>query len=580
MESRMYQNKLNLIITILILFQAQFLYSQDSIPKGYFRSPLDIPLLLSGNFGEMRSNHFHTGLDFKTLGFEGQKIYAVADGYVSRIKVQAGGYGNAIYITHPNGYVSVYGHLQKYSGDMAAYLLENQYKQRTFELNLFPPADRFVIKKSDVIGISGNTGNSGGPHLHFEIRNGKNEHALNPLLFGFEVKDDIAPKVYSVAVYPLNSFSFVKGSNRFFINEIKNGLPSSKTVEAYGEIGFGIEVNDYLNDSQNRCGVYTQELFVDSNLVFSYKMNELDFSELRYIQSHYDYGYKQESNDYIQKSFVEPNNKFSNYSNVKNRGIVEVNDGEKHKVKYVLTDAYQNTTKIAFDIIGKKPLDFETLSTQNKYTQAMPWKIENTFEDEEIKLIIPQLALYDDLFFNYSMDSSSNGIYSGLHHVHTDKIPLHKSAHLWIKSKNLPENLETKAVIASVSGTIEKPVYYSTGGDFDSGWVHTSISSFGDYAIVVDTIAPSITPINIKDSLNMKNLKSIRIKITDGLSGIKEYVGLIDNEWVLFRYDAKSNLIFYEFSDNKIKQGTNHNLFLKVTDNKDNIALYETSFVW
>jgi hypothetical protein len=567
-------------ILALLLFTTQFLSAQNEYPKGYFRSPLDIPLLLSGNFAEMRSTHFHTGLDFKTQGEEGFNIYSIADGYVSRIKVQAGGYGNAIYITHPNGYVSVYGHLQKYSDAISEYVQSEQYRRKSFELNLFPPADKFLLKRGDVIGLSGNTGRSGGPHLHFEIRDARTEHPLNPLHFGFDVTDNIAPKAYSIAVYPLSNYSFVEGESTVFISTIQNGKPVHNPIEAYGELGFGIRANDFLNGSNNKCGLYSLELFVDSTLVFSYIMDELDFGEVRYILSHYDYQYKKEKRRYIQKSFVAANNKLSNYRNVKDQGIVEIYDDSIHQIEYVLTDAYKNTTKIAFQIQGKKPDNIDSLVAKNEYTQAMPCKIENTFENEELQLIIPKNALYDDLFFDYSKEDSVPGIFSSLHHVHSDIVPLHRHVQLKIKAKNLPDSLQSKALIVSVNGENGSSKMYGASGEYNLGWVSTKVRAFGDYAVGVDTISPSIIPINIQDSAMMDQAESIRFKIIDDLAGITKYEGFIDGEWVLFRHDAKSNLIWYEFADNKISRGSYHNLLLNVIDDKNNEAKYEAMFYW
>ena len=568
-----------LSLLLIILFLTTNSAAQDTLPKGQFRSPLEIPLLLSGNFGEMRSTHFHTGLDFKTGGEEGQPLYAVADGYVMRIKVQAGGYGNAIYLSHPNGYTSVYGHLQRYNDSIGQFVLAKQYEKESFEVNLWPTKIMFPIKKGDVIGYSGNTGRSGGPHLHFEIRDAKTEHPINPLLLGFEVKDNLAPTIYSYAVYPINNYSFIEGHNQQLVKNYKKGA-AKDTLEVWGELGFGIRTNDYLNGSNNKCGVYIMELWVDTNLVFTYKIDDLDFNELRYIKSHYDYHYKKETGKYMQKAFVAPNNKFSKYGSLINDGVVNVQDGDTIDVKFVLLDAYRNKSELNFVVKGVTPDSIDNRIAKNEYTQAMPWKIANSFETEDLKIEIPKGALYEDLFLNYSVEDSVVGFWSNVHEIHKDIVPLGKAMTISIKTDSVNFDLFDHMCLVSVVG--DKPPYktYGVGGDFFDGWVTGKVSTFGKYAVGVDTIPPEYTLLNLTDSTDMTEQESIKIKMKDDLSGVKKYVGRIDGHWVMFRHDAKSNLLFYQFSDAKIEKNTYHTLVLELIDNRDNATIVEKVFYW
>lgn len=252
--------KSSAIITLLLVLSLSS--SAQEYPQGYFRSPLDIPIFLSGNFGEIRSNHFHAGLDMKTESVEGKNIYAVADGYISRIKIGHGGYGKTLYITHPNGYTSVYAHLQSYEGEIGEYVLKAQYKKESYEIELFPGKNALLITKGDVIALSGNSGGSGGPHLHFELRETDTETPVNPLLFGFDIKDDIKPTIKKIGIYPVPGKGSANGSDNPKLIELSggNGVYKLGTLKMSGQIAMGLEVLDKLNGSSNRCGVYSIEL--------------------------------------------------------------------------------------------------------------------------------------------------------------------------------------------------------------------------------------------------------------------------------------------------------------------------------
>ena len=563
-------------IVLLILLTTSILNinSQNKFPKDYFRSPLDIPMLLSGNFAELRSSHFHSGIDIKTQGTTGYKIYAIADGYISRIKVSPWGYGYAIYMVHPNGFTSVYGHLSAYNTEIQDYVKKLQYKKHSFSINAFPPKDKFAYKKGDVIGFTGNSGSSGGPHLHFEIRITKTEHPVNPLLFGFNVIDTIPPRLFKLAIYPRSSNSLIAGKNKMYIsntnkNEGTYYINNKKPVEVNGEIGFGIETNDYLNNSHNKCGVYSIELRFDNELIFSTELDEISFSEQRYILSYYDYAYKMDNSKYMQKLFIDPNNKLSIYNVTKNRGIVNISDTNIHIVSCILTDVYNNKTKLNMKVKGSATSPIET-STLVEYSKAMPYQMENTFEADGIKVTIPKNALFDKLFFNYTLLDSISGLYSDIHQVHNPNTALYKRYKLEIEAKNIPEKLQSKALIARISDNKALPISHSVGGKWENGYVVTNIREFGDFAVTVDTIAPIVKAINISNGKNMSKLSSIRFKISDDLSGISKYEAYIDDMWVLLRYDAKNNIVKYLFSDNKIEKGKDHTLKIKVVDAKMN----------
>ncbi len=568
-------HKITYIVLLLLFCSKIGIYSQSKLPDNYFRSPLDIPLFLSGNFGELRSTHFHSGIDIKTQGSTGHNVYSVAKGYVSRIKISSGGYGNAIYITHPNGYTSVYGHLQSFNKTIQNYVNNMQYKKHSFSVNLFPPKDKFQLKKGDIIGLSGNSGSSGGPHLHFEIRETKTEYPVNPLLFGFNIEDTIPPNVFNIAIYPKNSKSLIHGKNRMYIQKATKrdniyGINGNKPINVSGEIAFGIEANDYLNGTFNKCGLYSTKLYFDSVLIYFSELKNLSFAEQRYVLSYYDYTYKYNNKKYIQKSFLDPNNKSHVIKDNLYRGIVSISDTNIHTVSYILTDAYNNTSNISFKVKGNDASQI-TDNSVTEYTKAMPYQIENNFEAVGVRLTIPKYALFDKLFFKYELlKDSIPQLYSKLHRIHNPGTPLLKFYKLRIKAIGLPENLRNKALIALVSENKKSPVFYSEGGKWEDGYIVANVREFGDFAIVLDTIPPTIKALNISDGKNMTKNKSVRFMIKDELSGIAKYEGFIDDKWVLFRYDSKNNIIEYRFSDNTIDKGKNHLLKLRVTDNRGN----------
>ena len=577
----MIYNKLFFLISFI--FCSNFVFSQADYPQDYFRSPVDIPIYLSGNFGEIRSAHFHSGIDIKTQGVVGKNVYAAADGYISRIKVSPSGYGNALYITHPNGYVSVYGHLQSFKTIVEKYVLEQHYSKKKFSINLFPSSDKFPVSKGEIIGQSGNSGFSGGPHLHFEIRDAKTENPINPLLFGFEISDNISPKIYDLYIYPQNSHSFV--DNRNYSKRIKltgsKGkyvLQKNRTISLYGEIGFGLRTYDFLNDSHNRCGVYSVKVFVDSNLIYFHKLSEFSFSETSYIKSFIDYFEKEKHKRKVQKNFVEPNNKLSIYKEVKDRGIYEFIDDTFHTVSFEVKDAYENISTFKFKVKSSFPENIQADNDLKDYALAMPFQIQNTFENDKVKVIIPKNSLFDNLFFEYSSCSSDLFKYSEIHHIHNIYTPLNKAFTLSIKSDKIPEKYYDKSLIAILDE--ENKIINSIGGKLKNGYITAKSAQFGSFAIAIDTIVPEIKRLNIINGKDMSKYKNIKFKITDDLSGIKSFIGYIDESWVLFRYDLKKNTIFYNFSDNKIKKGKQHKLLLFVIDNKDNKASIEVDFFW
>ena len=548
------------------------IFAQNEYPQNYFRSPIDFQIQIAGNFGELRSNHFHTGLDILTQGVQGKKVFSIADGYVSRINVSGGGYGNALYITHPNGYVSVYGHLKSFRKDIAAYLDGIQHIKHEFAMNLYPLPNQFPVKKGDFIALSGNSGRSSGPHIHFEIRERDSEEPVNPFLFGIKVKDDLAPRIFSITRYNFtDTIDWDNFTKKTFSYKSING----KTIKTNGNTGFGIELQDYTTGRHNRNGIYQLTMKIDDTVYFDVKFDKLSFYTNRYINSYIDYGSYLYNKKRISKCFVEPNNKWENYLVKKNRGIYRINDDTLHNVKIIAKDFYGNTKTLSFKIIRDTSITY-IKPVKNKYiVQKLYCKKENFYSSPNLKINFHRNSLLYDLNFIHFTSVPKFKAYSAVHHIYKESTPLFNKITIAIKADSLPKNLQTKALIAKINKTGKLS---SAGGEYIDGHVITKVNSFGNYVLTVDTLKPRIVPISLSKSTIISN-GNIRFKIYDDLSGIKSFNGYIDGKWVLFIYDAKYHLISCNLKNEKIKKGT-HQLQLKVEDYYGNSETFTSKFTY
>ena len=552
-------------------------------PQKFFKSPLDIPLTLAGNFGEIRTNHFHSGLDFKTENREGLAVYAPADGYVSRLKVQAAGYGNALYITHPNGYVTVYGHLSAYNPIITSYLRKEQYAKESFEVDIMLAPDAIPVKQSEIVAYTGNSGGSRGPHLHFEIRDEKTEFAINPLLFGFDVKDSVKPVISKVAIYPGNDISYVdyKNEEKLF-QVVKNGnelcvaQPLNDTVKVHGFIGFGIDTYDTEDARTNLNGTYSVELKVDDETIYLHKINTFSFDQWRYVNAHIDYPEKKKKGCTLQRCYVLPNNRLPIYEIEKNRGYFIFTDDKSHKINLVAKDFFGNNRSVEFYVKSTSiaPQKIETPLAKN-IVQKFNFDKENTYNTNNFLIDMPSDALYNDIDFEYSVSDSLKNSLAPVFHVHKDLEPVQSFYTIGIKPKQLPEKWRNKTLIVSLSGKVRT----SQGGEWDNafGGIKTQTKTFGNFTLAIDTTAPVIVPINKFANKNCKAYKILRFKMYDTLSGIKSFRGTIDGKWVLMQYDAKFNLLYYVF-DEKVKSGK-HEFKIIVEDKKGNTKTFACNFL-
>ena len=542
-------------------------FSQSPFPQDFFSPPLNIPIQLAGNFGELRPNHFHAGFDFKTQQKEGLPVFAAGDGYVSRIKISTYGYGKAIYITHPNGYTTVYGHLQKTHGLIEDYIRKEHYKQQSFEIELFPSASDLPVKKGDTIAISGNTGGSEGPHLHFEIRDTQSEKTINPLFFGFDklLPDTKKPIVSSVLVYPIDSTSIANQSKRPIVLNLslqKDGSYIAEKVFAKGKIGFGVICSDFDNVSYNTNGVFKVETVANGASCFSYQFDALVFDEGRYVNALIDFPRYRQTKQRVQKLFMKAPYGLSNVITNESRGILEVLPNFSQLYRIRLSDFIGNTVDISIPIeyaLQAAVVDEEALKTPYFLKAAT----DNIYEKDGMEVSFPAHTFYDDFFLKFSV---ANKIMT----VHDDNVPVHSNFKVSITDSTVVN--KEKTFIASLEGGRKK--YNSTKCNKNTFSAYTK--NLGQFALALDTIAPKIICVRPIDGKEIKD-KNLLFRITDDLSGIKSYNGFINEKWVLFEYDAKTNRIIYDMNDDELQEGKN-DLKLIVSDNLGNSAIFETSF--
>ncbi len=535
------------------------------------RKPMDIPVLLSGNFGELRSNHFHSGIDFKTQGVEGKPIHSVQDGYVSRISVSPWGYGNGLYITHPDGTTTVYGHLQKFSQKITAYLKEKQYEQESFNVNLSLTPDELPVKEGELVALSGNTGSSGGPHLHFEVRDTETEEPMDPIEYYKDlIKDTQAPKIQGIMVYSMPGKGVVNGSRRKLELKpvtAKNGKQTlNGKIEAWGEIGLAVKGYDYMDNTSNIYGIKDITLTADSQVIFHSNLDRFAFDESRYLNSFTDFEEWKEHRSFYIKSFVDPGNRLRFIESL-NRGILTIDEPRTYHLTYQLADAFGNTTQLSIQIEGKEQ-PIPEVDTEN--TELFHWWSDNRFGAKGIRLTIPKGNLYDDLYFRYSVKEDSTAL-GATHILHNKPVAFHKSAKLSLRLQT--DTLENKQQYGIVR--LQNGRRSWTGGVYRNGWVDADIKETGSYTLGQDLVPPTITPLN---PATWVSKQAIALRLSDNLSGVQTYRGEIDGQYVLFEMNSKS-VITYHFDKERLARGK-HTLKLVVTDACGNQSTYTYPFTW
>ncbi len=566
------------------MYKAIFLFillfgNVEGDKKDFFTSPLDIPLTLSANFGELRPGHFHSGVDFKTNGVAGKKVMSVADGYIYRISVSPGGFGNAVYIRHNNGYSTVYGHLDRFIPEIEEYVTDYQYKKESFSVNIVPERNIFPVMQGQIIGYSGNSGSSMGPHLHFEVRKSSNENPIDPIQF-FNIPDDIKPVLKQISVYPLGQNSLVEGSREkrsytLIGSKGRYRINSNMLINVNGDFGIGLTAWDFLNNSWNKCGIRSVEVLLDNNLVYRHKLDEFSFSNTRYINSHIDYEEYIRSRTYIQKAFLSPNNKLSIYDSVNNGGKITLPDNEPHSIAIIASDYSGNQSMVNFTV-QNDPSVLLSESQDRGDPRLMPYNRRNEFIHHDFKAYFPEYSFYDTLAFDYKKIPGDSTLLADIHYVQSPSVPVHKFFELSIKPTISDTTILSRACIVSINNNDTSFI----GGKYVDGFITARVREFGIYSIGMDTISPVIKPLNFTPESNLKGRGELKLIIKDDFSGISKLEGLIDGNWALFEWDPKNDLIKYSFHKRSLEKDTDHSLELSVEDACGNISTYKTTFFW
>ena len=558
--------KLKLLLAIIFIFPSA-INSQIEYSKEYFLKPVEIPLVLSGNFGELRSNHFHSGIDIKTQNKEGLKIINSADGYISRIKIAHGGFGKALYIDHPNGYTTVYAHLKKFNKEIENYIKKIQYKRQSYEIDLYLNKNDFPINKNDVIAFSGNTGSSSGPHLHYEIRKSSNQKPLNPILFGMHVDDSRRPEIKSVYAYnnvDINNYKSIDPI-KLSLKKINDSIFKTSEINLTGNSGFGINVYDRQDGANNKNGVYNISTYYNDELINSINYNGFLFEESILINTLIDFKHYINNKERVIKLFKTSGNKLSFYEK-ENNGLINIKPNySEFKIK--ISDIEKNSILIIIPINSEKKI----ITNQKKekldlaiYNKKINNDLNYNFISGEQKVNIPKNTFLQnvDLYINLSKDSLK---------IINPNIPVFKNIKVIFPNSNSNQG----NYLASIDQYKEETFitsYLNADNNFE-----TKTKQLGTFYIKNDSIPPIIKNSNFKNEEWISNKNYLKLKILDKETGIKKYRGTINGKWVLFEYEYKRDEIFYEFDKyyvNKLK----NEVEITVEDMVGNISIYKSIF--
>ena len=531
-----------------------------------FGVPFDFPLYLSGNFGELRSNHFHGGLDFKTQGAVGKPLLAIADGYISKVTVTPGGYGNALYITHDNGYTSVHGHLDRFLPEIARLVHERQYAEQAFAVTLEFGPDEFPVRQGEVVAYAGNTGYSFGPHLHMEIRTTDTNEPIDPLPFYKHlIVDNIAPRATRIMIYggSQGKVEYIGPTQKGIAEQdgkvtFNSHLSTLNFLTAWGRIGTAISANDYMDGTTNNYGVRYVRLYVDDRLVSSSDVDRFSFDENRLINSWTDYAEQRRSGRWYMRSTIAENNELRMLRADEHRGWVTIDEERDYHFRYELEDLYGNRSTYRFTVRGKR---MDIPCRIPNYYDLMDASRANRFYTRGFELWMPQGTLFEDVELEYEVTPSVTD-QADIYRLTTTRIPLRKAAEITLPTHKDARIDGSKLYVARVNGNGR--VY--CGGTYKYGRITASITELGTYTVCADTIAPKITPIG---STTWAKQGRVVCRIADGETGIRDYRGKIDGRWVLFKYSSKNARLWCDLRAEGIAPGR-HTVEIEVTDMRGN----------
>ncbi|WP_276479899.1 M23 family metallopeptidase [Paraflavitalea pollutisoli] len=513
-------------------------------PKGYFRNPLALPMDLSGNFGELRPNHYHMGLDLKTRRVENQPVYAAADGYISRIKIEPAGFGRAIYINHPNGYTTLYAHLNDFNATLEKWVKEQQYAKELWNIFLELAPGQFPIKKGDFIAYSGNTGGSQAPHLHFEIRRTPDDVNLNPMLFGFPLADNTRPTILRLAVYDRTKSIYEQAPKIIPVKAAGSSYTTTPGLLKVGspKVSFAITSFDTHTGSTNLNGIYEALLYVDNEQVVGFRMDNISYNDTRYLNAHIDYRTKANGGAWLQHLSEPPGYINSIYKKAKGDGAIDISDQQVHPVRIVVRDAYGNASTLEYSVQynGEHPVPLVTADKM-----FYPFMLDG-FETEQCEFYIGERCLYDSVHIRHSRSANTHpqGV-SDVHSIGAPNIPLQESFLVRIQpGRSLSAAEQQRTVMQWYAGTkndVQKV-------EWKNGWASARYRDFGSFRLLTDDTPPVIVPSGFVDGANLGNASRIVFTVTDNLGKCRNVRTLLDGKWLRFTND-KGRYFIYKFDE-------------------------------
>jgi murein DD-endopeptidase MepM/ murein hydrolase activator NlpD len=538
-------------------------FTEPNYPKGYFRYPLDIPMSLVANFGELRPNHYHMGLDCRTQQKQNLPVHAAADGYIAKVKIEPGGFGRAIFINHPNGLTTLYGHLNDFSPELEKYVKQQQYKLESWKIYIDIPPSLFPVKQGQFIAYSGNTGASQGPHVHFEIRETKTDKNLNPLLFGFPISDNIPPSISRLAIYNRRLSTYEQSPKTVAVRKALGKyvtMPSVITLNT-DMVSFGITANDKLSRYAHPNGIYETVLYDNDKPVVGFRLDNISYDETRYLNAHIDYKTKTAGGPWIEHLSRLPGYPVSVYKDFSGDGVISLTDENVHHIKVVVKDAYANTSVLEFDIkrgaIIQQPHSTETIFRPN---------VVNIFEREDIQIVTSTKTIYDSYPLAYEKrGASSPHAVSALHVAGTGLVPLHDSITVRIKpSIDIPANLKDRVILHQSwkdKSEVVKAKLEGQGPATQNAWYTAKCKGLGSYQLLVDNQPPSIR--------TTIGRRQILITPSDDHGVIKNFRAELDGKWLRFT-NNKGKVFIYLFDEICPRGSGSHELKVSVEDEAGN----------
>ncbi len=534
--------------------------------------PVDHKVRLAGTFGELRNNHFHTGVDIKSSnGRIGDKIRTVADGYISRIKISATGYGNALYIDHPNGYTTVYAHLDHFNPALEQFVEQCQYQLQQFEFDTTLTANYFPLKQGEIIGAMGNSGRSYGPHLHFEIRETTSEIPYNPLSHGVEITDKMAPNVQYITINYLDNQLLKRASRKVPLKKT-NGIyaPTNKVLKIPAwRAGISVFTRDLMTGVSNKNGIYKAEMRVDNEKVFSFTMDSISFDDFRYLNAHIDYDHYKKTKHRIHQLYRKKGNQIPIYQEQSDQ-IIKLYAEKPRNIEIDVADIHGNTSSIQFQLLR----DTSMMSfTEKSFQYFLNYSEAHIIDRKHVKIRFAENTFYEDYYLSVHESSEKESNYcSSVYHIGEENTAIHRPFDLYIKAEGIDSSNISKVFVAHC----DKNKYSSYGAHIINDMIGAPVKSLGTYVLMIDTIAPTLKP--IAAPRQVQNGSKISFVIDDniqvkGQARDLRYNAWIDDQWILLKYDLKSKSI-YHYVDEKWPKGK-HTLRIELIDDRDNRTIWE-----